>query len=83
MDETMKQWIIICSLDGKEPAEVLYNTFVAPETRTCFNEKTAVLLLDYLTLRARTMRWIAEPPKLPDRAGRRVIVAWSLLPAPP
>ena len=59
----MRQWTIICSLDGKESAEILYNTFVAPETRTCFTEQTAVLILDYLTLRARTMRELSEPPK--------------------
>jgi hypothetical protein len=53
---------IVCTLDGKEPAVILYDKYADLENRTFPNERHARPLHNYLSRRARGMRWDAEPP---------------------
>jgi hypothetical protein len=53
---------IVCTLDGKEPAVILYDRYADQEIRTFPNERHAIRVHEYLCRRARGMRWDAEPP---------------------
>jgi hypothetical protein len=53
---------IVCTLDGNEPAVILYAKYAEPESRLFPNGWHAIPVHDYLTKRAREMRWEAAPP---------------------
>jgi hypothetical protein len=53
---------IVCSLDGQVEDIRLYDRYADLETRTFPNDRYAMLVQDYLIVRARGMRWDAEPP---------------------
>jgi hypothetical protein len=53
---------IVCTLDGKEPAVILYDKFAGEEKRTFPNSRHAFAVQEYLRSRASGMRWEAEPP---------------------
>jgi hypothetical protein len=52
----------VCTLDGDEPAVILYEKYAAPESRLFPNGWHAIPVHDYLTKRAQEMRWEAAPP---------------------
>jgi hypothetical protein len=53
---------IVCTLDGKELAVILYDKHVDLDNRTFPNVRHALPLHKYLTRRAEGMHWDAEPP---------------------
>jgi hypothetical protein len=48
---------IVCTLDGKEPAIILYEKYADQEKRTFSNNQHAILVQDYLSKRASRMQW--------------------------
>lgn len=52
----------MCTLDGKEPAVILYDKHADEAKRTFPNGWQAIPVHVYLSRRARGMRWEAEPP---------------------
>jgi hypothetical protein len=57
-----ERYKIVCTLDGKEPAIILYEKYAAPENRLFPNGRHAIPVHDYLSRRARGMRWESKPP---------------------
>jgi hypothetical protein len=47
----------VCTLDGKEPAVILYEKYAEPEKRTFPNDRQAIPVHAYLSRRAGGMRW--------------------------
>jgi hypothetical protein len=53
---------IVCTLDGKEPAVVLYEKYAELEHRIFLNGRHAIPIHEYLSRRARGIHWELEPP---------------------
>ena len=53
---------IVCTLDGKESAIVLYDKYALPKNRLFPNGWHAIPVYEYLSKRAQGMRWESEPP---------------------
>lgn len=53
---------IVGTLDGKESATILYEKYALPENRLFPNGWHAIPVHEYLSKRARGMRWESEPP---------------------
>jgi hypothetical protein len=53
---------LVCTLDGREPAVILYEKYAEPDTRIFSNNQHAILVHNYLNKRASGMRWDAAPP---------------------
>jgi hypothetical protein len=62
--DTLKRgrYKIVCTLDGKEPAVILYEKYAEPDTRIFPNGWHAIAIHEYLSKRAQGMRWNPEPP---------------------
>jgi hypothetical protein len=58
----MGRYKIVCTLDGTEPAILLYEKYADQEKRTFSNSQHAILLHDYLSKRAGRMRWDSGTP---------------------
>jgi hypothetical protein len=54
---------IVCTLDGQERAVILYDKYADLGNRTFPNDRHAMPLHEYLSRRAKGMRWDAEPPR--------------------
>ena len=52
----------MCTLDGKEPAVLLYEKYADLDKRTFPNERHAFPVQEYLSSRAWGMRWESESP---------------------
>jgi hypothetical protein len=53
---------IVCRLDGKESAVILYEKYADQEKRTFSNNQHAILVHAYLSKRAERMQWDLGPP---------------------